>query len=68
MINVRINSAGRMLDDCCSLLDLMKAEGMAEKGGVAVAVNGKVVRRADWEMRMLTGGEDIIIINAAYGG
>jgi thiamine biosynthesis protein ThiS len=46
----------------------MRDEGLYDKGGVAVAVNGRVVRRAQWNTCMLADGADIIIINAAYGG
>lgn len=36
--------------------------------GTAVAVNGKLVPRAQWVDRLLTGDESVLIITAAYGG
>lgn len=36
--------------------------------GCAVAVNDKVIRRADWDAKVLQPGDKILIIKAAYGG
>lgn len=37
-------------------------------GGIAVARNGKLVRRQDWDHTQVDNGDDIVIIKAAYGG
>ena len=39
-----------------------------KKGGIAVAVNDKIVRKLDWEAHIINEGDSIVIINAAYGG
>jgi sulfur carrier protein len=67
-MEITINSRPRQIDACLTLSDVMRDEGLYDKGGVAVAVNGRVVRRAQWDTCMLADGADIIIINAAYGG
>lgn len=67
-MEITINSRPRQIDACRTLSDVMRDEGLYDKGGVAVAVNGRVVRRAQWDTFMLADGADIIIINAAYGG
>ena len=36
--------------------------------GTAVAVNGKVAKRTDWEGFILKDGDEILVISAAYGG
>ncbi len=36
--------------------------------GVAIALNGKIVNRNNWNITELTEGDNIIIIKAAYGG
>ncbi|MFC7757220.1 sulfur carrier protein ThiS [Catellatospora bangladeshensis] len=36
--------------------------------GVAVAVNGEVVRRADWPAHRLTDGDRVEVLTAAQGG
>jgi len=36
--------------------------------GVAVAVNGKIVKKNDWDTTPLKEGDDVVVIRAAYGG
>jgi sulfur carrier protein len=38
------------------------------KGGVAVAVGGEVVPRAEWEGRVLADGETVEVVRAVQGG
>lgn len=67
-MNIKINGQCRCVDLGLTVAELMKRENMLMKGGVAVALNGRVVRRADWDMRILQEGDELLIINAAYGG
>lgn len=67
-MNVIVNSENRNISAGTLLSELLSSEGVIGKGGVAVAVNGNIVGKKDWEARMLMEGDDIIIINAAYGG
>ena len=36
--------------------------------GTAIAINGSLVRRNEWESTLLQQGDQVIIITAAYGG
>lgn len=40
----------------------------APESGVAVAQNGSVVRRAEWETASLKDGDEIEVIRAVQGG
>lgn len=40
----------------------------SDTAGTAVAVNGGIVKKPDWETTMLHDGDDMVIIKAAYGG
>lgn len=66
-INIRLNSKLCELPYMMSVAELLTHEKVPS-AGTAVAINGKIVRRHEWENRMLSGGEDVIIIQAAYGG
>lgn len=68
MISITVNSSPRELDMPISVAELLTRENIRTLGGVAVAVNGKVVKKADHDTRLLADGDDVIIINAAYGG
>ena len=48
---------------------LLAARDIAPDGrGVAVALNGAVVRRADWPTTALTAGDVVEIVRAMQGG
>ena len=38
------------------------------KGGTAVAVNDRLIRKADWSSRHLAEGDRVTVISAAFGG
>ena len=50
-----------------NLSQFIAAQQIVTKG-IAVAVNNKVVRRADWDSRRLCAGDDILVITAVCGG
>lgn len=51
------------------LLELLQASlGCEAPAGVAVAVNGEVVRRATWPEVILADGDQVEIVKATQGG
>lgn len=50
-----------------SVAELAEELGLPENG-VAVAVGGVMVRRADWGVSVLSEGDSVIVIKAACGG
>jgi sulfur carrier protein len=50
------------------LIEVVRALGLAEKKGVAVAVNGSVVPRAGWQTRALAAADRVLVIQATQGG
>ena len=51
-----------------SVAELLRRLGCAETTALAVAVNGEVVPRADWERRRLAAGDAVEIVGAVQGG
>ncbi len=52
-----------------TLLELLRELGHdPERAGLAVAVNGEVVRRAEWAARALRAGDRVEIVGAVQGG
>jgi sulfur carrier protein len=51
-----------------ALLDLLREIAIAERKGIAIAVNGAVVRRTDWPTCPLASGDRVMIIQATQGG
>jgi sulfur carrier protein len=51
-----------------NLASLLGQEGLADRQGIAVAVNQSVIARADWECTHLAAEDQVLIIQATQGG
>ena len=69
MTAVMINGQQRRLPDGATVERAVRAAGAPDGGrGVAVAVDGEVVPRGEWQRRRLREGERIEVLNAVQGG
>jgi sulfur carrier protein len=67
-LNVRLNGAEEIVEPA-TLVDLLRARGIDPAArGVAVALNGRVVRRADWPATEIKAGDAIEIVRPFSGG
>lgn len=66
-MTIIINDNPTEVEDALTVRALADLEGLGPSGS-AVAVNGRVIRRADWDATVLNGGDKVLIIKAAYGG
>jgi len=67
-MNVTINDEVRNIPEGASLQTLIAELGLAEKPGLAVAVNAGVVPSARWSEQMLADGDAVLLIQATQGG
>lgn len=67
-MTVSVNDQPRALADGARLADLLRELGLAERKGVAIAINDEVVPRSTWPTRALADGECILVIQATQGG
>lgn len=66
---VELNGRTEQLPDDATVADAVKAVGVnGETRGVAVAVDGEVVRRADWVTTPLADRQAIEVVRAVQGG
>ena len=66
---VELNGQTEELPDDATVADAVKAVGVnGETRGVAVAVDGEVVRRADWVTTPLADRQAIEVVRAVQGG
>ncbi|MGH3440753.1 MAG: sulfur carrier protein ThiS [Nitriliruptorales bacterium] len=57
------------VDDPTTVDDVVRRVRGPDAGrGVAAAVNGDVVRRADWDRRELSDGDEVEVLAAVQGG
>jgi sulfur carrier protein len=68
MTRIRINGVEEEIA-ATTVSELLVARGVDPTARfVAIAVNGSVVRRAEWPSRILTAGDDIEIVRPFSGG
>jgi sulfur carrier protein len=67
MIEVYVNGSARELADASTVADLLAALDI-RPAGVAVAVNGVVVPRAEHDRTVLPGGASVEVLTAVQGG
>ncbi len=65
---IRVNGEGTPLA-AATLAELLAQQGIDAGGkGIAVALNGAVVRRPEWAGTKLSPGDDVEIVRVRQGG
>jgi sulfur carrier protein len=67
-MTVFINDRQVFVDETKSLEAILASENLLRKEGMAVAVNGSIIPRKNWEATTLNNGDKIDVISAFYGG
>jgi thiazole synthase len=68
-MRIALNGAPRELPEGATLADAVRESGVQPEGrGVAVALDGEVVPRADWESTLLAEGRSVEVLAAIQGG
>ena len=66
-MNIQLNNKPIELQHSISIEEFIKSQDIASKG-IAVAVNGSVVSKAEWQNTSIKESDNIIIITATQGG
>ncbi|HKS45099.1 MAG TPA: sulfur carrier protein ThiS [Amycolatopsis sp.] len=66
-MEVQVNGDWRSFPDGATVLGLLAALGTTQRG-IAVALDGEVVRRADWAGVVVQPGARLEILTAVQGG
>ena len=66
-MKISINKEEMTVSGPVTLAQLLTERGVTGPG-IAVAIDGKVVRRADWAAPPLSDGMEITVISAVCGG
>jgi sulfur carrier protein len=67
-IGITLNDAPHALAVPATLQGLLSQAGLAQRKGIAAAVNGEVVPRSAWAMRALAEKDRVLVIRATQGG
>lgn len=66
-MKIILNSKEQIVDEGISVDGLVSQLGLPQ-GGVAIAVNNRIVKRDEWKSTLLNENDSVIIIKAACGG
>ncbi len=66
-MKIILNSKEQIVDEGISVDGLAAQLGLPQ-GGVAIAVNNRIVKRDEWKDTLLKENDSVIIIKAACGG
>ena len=67
-VRVHVNDEPHAVPPGTHLGHLLASLGLAQRPGLAVAVNGSVVMRARWEETLLAPDDRVLVIRASQGG
>ena len=68
-MRIELNGSGLELPDGATLEEAVRASGARPDGrGVAVALDGEVVPRAEWDSTSLRDGQSVEVVRAMQGG
>jgi sulfur carrier protein len=67
-LGILLNGRPHSLAGGATLMGLAGELGLADRRGIAAAVNGEVVPRAEWATRALEEGDRVLVIRATQGG
>lgn len=68
MPRIHLNGTPQTLEQATSVETLVEGLVTDMHEGVAVAINGEIVRRGQWSTREVQDGDDIEIVHAVQGG
>lgn len=66
-MKIKLNSEEKEVPENITIAGLIELIS-GRKGMTAFAVNGRMVKRADYTSHIINEGDEVLMISAAYGG
>jgi sulfur carrier protein len=67
-MEVTINNQNYLLNEACSIEQMLALVIASETDGLAIAVNQTIIPKSGWTTHVLNPGDQIILIKATQGG
>ena len=67
-MRIELNGSVIEIAPRATVADAVEASGAEARRGVAVAVEGEVVPRSEWESTLLRDGQQVDVLHAVQGG
>ncbi len=68
LIKITINGENRTLNVKKTVYDLVNEICGPDAQGVAVAKNGAIIRKSEWKLTLIEGGDKLEVLQATSGG
>lgn len=66
-MNVKFNG-NELVNAPANLFKLLEQKELANKNGIAVAINNSIVPRTNWKVKELKENDSVVVITATAGG
>lgn len=67
MITIKVNQENHQFLETLTLQEFVEYLKI-QTNGIAIAINSRVIKRADWSLKLLQNNDDILIIKSTQGG
>ncbi|WP_299013456.1 sulfur carrier protein ThiS [uncultured Polaribacter sp.] len=67
MITIKVNQENHQFSETLALEDLVRFLNI-KTNGIAIAINGSVIKKTDWSLQTLQDNDDVLIIKSTQGG
>ncbi|MEJ7559768.1 MAG: sulfur carrier protein ThiS [Pedobacter sp.] len=67
-MEITVNQENYLVDDICSLQQVVGLNLKLPSAGIAVAVNQEIIAKERWDSYLLKPGDHLTIIKATQGG
>ncbi|WP_165733314.1 sulfur carrier protein ThiS [Polaribacter sp. 20A6] len=67
MITIKVNQENHQFSENLAVTELIRLLEI-KTNGIAVAINGSVVKKSDWSLRLLQNSDEVLIIKSTQGG
>ena len=66
---IQLNGESKEFSDGITVETLIQQQTQTDSAtGIAIAINGQVIRRTQWETTVFSSGDDVEILQAVAGG
>ncbi|TKC05922.1 sulfur carrier protein ThiS [Pedobacter frigoris] len=67
-MKVTVNHKSYVLDEACSVEQMLSVVLQNEAKGIAVAINQNIISKSYWSSQLLQEGDQVLLIKATQGG
>ncbi|QTD37998.1 sulfur carrier protein ThiS [Polaribacter batillariae] len=67
MITIKVNQENHQFSEILALEELIRFFKI-KTNGIAVAINGTIIKKTDWSIRLLQDNDNVLIIKSTQGG